>query len=103
VDSNSNHLLECAAILKKKLELSGGAPSTSREDLASFICPYIRDLLDRDMGKLLQLCYQIDLGEEKLKAILQHAAVASMAMELSLALVDRQLLKLYIWEKYSGN
>ena len=55
------------------------------------------------MGRLLQLCYQIDLGEEKLKAILQHSDVASMAMELSLALVDRQLLKLDIWEKYSGN
>lgn len=100
---SNKHLPACEAILKKKLELPESILSTTREELASFICPSIRDLLDRNMGRLLQLCYQIDLGEEKLKAILQHSAVASMAMELSLALVDRQLLKLDIWEKYSGN
>lgn len=97
------YLPACAAILKEKLELPEKVPSTTREELASFICPTIGGLLDRDMAKLLQLCYQIDLGEEKLKAILRDSPVASMAMELSLALVDRQLLKLAIREKYSGD
>ncbi|WP_158859093.1 hypothetical protein [Lunatibacter salilacus] len=99
---NKNYLPACAAILEKKLELPEGASCTSREELASFICPAIRNLLDRDMGRLLQLCYQIDVGEEKLKSILQESPVTSMAMDLSLALVDRQLLKFQLREKYSS-
>ncbi|HSI75557.1 MAG TPA: hypothetical protein VK957_06670 [Lunatimonas sp.] len=99
---NKNYLPACAAILEKKLELPEGASFATREELASFICPAIRNLLDRDMGKLLQLCYQIDLGEEKLKSILQESPITTMAMDLSLALVDRQLLKYQLREKYSS-
>lgn len=103
MDSNKNYLPACAAILEKKLDLPEGTCYANREDLASFICPTIRNLLDRDMGKLLQLCYQIDIGEEKLKSILQESPVATMAMDLSLALVDRQLLKFQMREKYSSD
>ena len=97
---NKNFLPACTALLEKKLELPKGASCATREELASFICPAIRDLLDRDMGKLLQLCYQVDLGEDKLKSILQHSPIATMAMDLGLALVDRQLLKFQLREKY---
>ena len=102
MNSKKNYLPACAEILQKKLELPEGVSYTSREDLASFICPTIRNLLDRDMGKLLQVCYQIDVGEEKLKSILQESPVATMAMDLSQAIVDRQLLKLQIRERYSS-
>ena len=102
MDTNETHLPACAAVLEKKLGLPTGAPCTTREELASFICPAIRNLLDKDMGKLLQLCYQIDLGEGKLKSILHDSPVTSMAMDLSLALVDRHLLKFQLREKYSN-
>lgn len=103
MDSNKNYLLACAAILEKKLDLPESTRCATREELASFIYPAIKNLLDKDMGKLLQLCYQIDLGEEKLKSILQESPVATMAMDLSLALVDRQLLKFQMREKYSSD
>jgi hypothetical protein len=102
VDPNKKYLPACTALLEKKLELPESTCCATREELASLICPAIRNLLDRDMGKLLQLCYQIDLGEEKLKSILQESPVTAMAMDLSLALVDRQLLKFQLREKYSS-
>lgn len=99
----SDLLPACADHLKEKLALSGELPTSDREALASFICPTVKKLLDGDMGKLLRICYQIDLEEEKVKGILHYTAVGSIAMELSLALVDRQLWKLEIREKYSGS
>ncbi|EON77631.1 hypothetical protein ADIS_1850 [Lunatimonas lonarensis] len=93
-------LAACAVDLQERLSLPEVPKSGTREELASLICPRIQRLLDRDMERLLQLCYQIDLGEEKLKNILYHTPVMTMAMELSLALVDRQLLKLQLRAKY---
>ncbi|WP_209332044.1 hypothetical protein [Lunatimonas salinarum] len=83
----------CAKNLQKQLFLPDTPSSVSREDLAAFICPAISRMLNQDMDSLLQLCYRVDLGEEKLKHILHHSPVACLAMDLSLALVDRQLLK----------
>jgi hypothetical protein len=93
-------LAACAIDLQKRLALPEVQKYGTREELASLICPIIQRLLDRYMERLLQLCYQIDLGEEKLKNILYHSPVMTMAMELSLALVDRQLLKLHLRAKY---
>lgn len=92
----------CALLLQKKLDLPENPRFTTREDLASFICPHIQKLLDRDFERLLQLCYRIDLGEERLKRILYQSPVESLAMELSLALIDRQVLKFQTKRKYSA-
>ncbi|MCC5936702.1 MAG: hypothetical protein JJU34_05430 [Lunatimonas sp.] len=93
----------CAKDLKERLALPDTPTGVSREELASCICPTISRLLNQHMEKLLQLCYQVDLGEEKLKQILNHSPVSSMAMDLSLALVDRQLLKVRLRAAYRSD
>jgi hypothetical protein len=73
----------------------------SEEDLVSLLTPLIKTMLDRDFEKLLQICYRVDLGEEKLKTILHKSDPETLASDLARALVARQILKVDIRRKYS--
>lgn len=59
-------------------------------------------MLDREFEKLLQVCYRIDLGEEKLKHILHLSEPDAIASDLAKALWERQKMKVEIRRKYSG-
>ena len=60
----------------------------------------ISQLLNRDLERLLQICYQIDLSEEKLKKILHESEPNQISMELAKALWERQKLKIEIRKRY---
>ncbi len=74
-----------------------------KEGLAKAIAPVIGDLLNRDFEKLLQLCYRLDLGEKTLNRILLEAPPECVTADLSLAIVERQLLKVFYRKKYSNS
>jgi hypothetical protein len=59
-------------------------------------------MLNRDFERLLQICYRVDLGENKLKQILHESEPELMAFDLAKALVERQMLKIEIKRRYSG-
>lgn len=61
----------------------------------------VRDLLDKDLEKLLNICYRIDLSENTLKQILHQSEPDSVATDLSKALWERQKQKAEIWRRYS--
>jgi len=72
-----------------------------RNQLIEVLMPQVEILVNKDFEKFLLLCYRIDLSEEKLKKILHESTPENMIRELTVAIVDRQLLKAEIKRKYS--
>ncbi|QDH79144.1 hypothetical protein FKX85_08900 [Echinicola soli] len=98
--NTSADISESIALLQKDFDLTVPDEELSREQLIKLLVPIVGDLLNRDLERLLQICYRIDLGEERLKRLLHEANPETMATELSEALVDRQLQKVEIRRKY---
>ncbi|UJP66662.1 hypothetical protein [Mongoliitalea daihaiensis] len=71
------------------------------EDLLIKLTEVVRQLLNRDFEKLLQICYRIDLGEQELNRLLYKTDPESMAEEIAASLIKRQLKKVEIRKKYS--
>ena len=74
-------ITEAAHSLQKDFALPAIAEAFSEEDLVSLLTPLIKTMLDRDFEKLLQICYRVDLGEEKLKTILHKSDPETLALE----------------------
>ncbi|MBT0812799.1 hypothetical protein KIH41_16045 [Litoribacter ruber] len=72
-----------------------------KHDLVEALRPLIQEMLNRDFERFLQLCYRIDLGEEKLKRILHESEPERVGLDLAAAIVDRQMLKIQLRRKYS--
>lgn len=92
---------EAAQYLQKDFALPVMSEVLSEEELVSLLTPLIKTMLDRDFERLLQICYRVDLGEEKLKTILHKSDPETLASDLARALVARQILKAEIRRKYS--
>lgn len=75
----------------------------SEEKALLLITQAVSQLMDRNLEKLLQICYRIDLPEHRLKEILHFSKPEEVAKDLAKALWERQKLKLEIRKKYSGN
>lgn len=97
----SDYLKETAILLQKDFDISDKALAVSFEDLERLLHIRILELLNRDFEKLLQICYRIDLGEQKLKQILYQTDPEVMSIELTRALIKRQMLKVEIRRKYA--
>jgi len=92
---------EAARLLQKDFELPSTTEDFSEEELIAKLTPLIKTMLDRDFEKLLQICYRVDLGEEKLKTILHKSELEDLASDLARSLVARQIKKIEIRRKYS--
>ena len=101
--SNTDSVLikTVAADLKDLLQLSVIPESADREDLAKAIAPMVSHLLNREFERFLQLCYRLDLGEGKVREILSQSPPEEITGRMSLAIVDRQLIKVHFRKKYS--
>lgn len=85
-------------LLQKEFELPAG--SYDKEALINLLIPEVGRLLNRNFERFLQICYRIDLGEEKLKNILRHSEPGQMNRILAEAIVDRQILKIELRRKF---
>ena len=74
---------------------------SSETEVVNLLSKAISHLLDRDFERLLQICYRIDLGEEKLQKILHESEPDQISMDLAKALWERQKQKAEIRRKYS--
>jgi hypothetical protein len=99
---NEDFVQDTMLLLKKDFEISKEKEATTKEELIDLLLPVIQQMLNRDFERLLQICYRVDLGENKLKSILHESDPEMMAFDLAKALVERQMLKIEIKRKYSG-
>lgn len=74
----------------------------SEESAIRILTKAVSQLMDRNLEKLLQICYRIDLPENRLKQILHESDPDQVASDLAKALWDRQKLKVEIRRRYSG-
>tara|TARA_R110000823_G_scaffold189538_1_gene321385 strand:- start:146 stop:454 length:309 start_codon:yes stop_codon:yes gene_type:complete len=94
---------ETFLLLRKDFELPEANPGFDEEKAISMLSKVISYMLDREFERLLQICYRIDLGEEKLKKILHESEPDRLALDLAQALWNRQKQKVEIRRRYSGN
>ena len=92
---------ESFELIQKELNLSDQAASMSEEEYLKIISKAVQEMLNRDFERLLQVCYRIDLGEEKLKKILNESDPDYLASDLAYALWTRQKQKVEIRRRYS--
>jgi|TARA_R110002050_G_scaffold158615_2_gene287978 hypothetical protein len=89
-----------AVDLKDLLQLPETPESIDKECLAKAISPMVSQLLNREFERFLQLCYRLDLGEGKVREILNQCPPEEITHQMSLAIVDRQLIKVHFRQKY---
>jgi len=94
---------ETFLLLRKDFELPADAMDFDEEKAISALSKVISYMLDREFERLLQICYRIDLGEEKLKKILHESEPDQVAPDLARALWNRQKQKIEIRRRYSTN
>lgn len=90
-------------LLRKDFELSEISPNLDEEKSIVELSKIVAYMLDREFERLVQICYRIDLGEEKLKKILHESEPDKVASDLALALWNRQKQKVEIKRRYSAN
>jgi hypothetical protein len=92
---------ETFALVIKDLPLPELNAGFSEEMVLEALTKAISQLMDRDLERLLQICYRIDLAENTLKQILHEAPPERVAADLAQALWARQKQKVILRRKYS--
>jgi hypothetical protein len=92
---------ETFVLVIKDLPLPELNAGFSEERALEALTKAISQLMDRDLERLLQICYRIDLAENTLKQILHEAPPERVAADLAQALWARQKQKVILRRKYS--
>lgn len=92
---------ETFALVTKDLPLPELGAGFSEERALEALTKAISQLMDRDLERLLHICYRIDLAENTLKQILHEVPPERVAADLAQALWARQKQKVILRRKYS--
>jgi hypothetical protein len=93
---------EVFSLVTKDFQLPEIKEEFSEDKAILFLTKAVSQLMDRNLERLLQICYRIDLSEDKLKQILHESEPDQVATDLAKALWERQKLKVKIRRRYSG-
>ena len=93
---------ETYSLVNKDFQLPEVKEAFSEEKAIALLAKAISQLMDRNLERLLQICYRIDLAENKLKQILHESEPDQVATDLAKALWERQKQKVEIRRRYSG-
>ena len=92
---------EIFSLITKDFQLPEVKEEFTEEKAIEILAKAISQLMDRNLERLLQICYRIDLSENKLKQILHESEPDRVAMDLAKALWNRQKQKVEIRRRYS--
>lgn len=92
---------ETFSLINKDFQLPEIKEEFSEEKALAVLTKAISQMMDRNFERLLQVCYRIDLAENKLKQILHESEPDFVAADLAKALWDRQKQKVEIRRRYS--
>ena len=93
---------ETFALVTQELALPEIKEEFDEQKAVAVITQALRQLLDKNLERLLQICYRIDLSENTLKKILSESPPEQLASDLAQALWDRQKQKIVLRRRYSG-
>lgn len=97
----NSQLSDTFSLLAKDFTLPEIKEDFDETKAIEFLSKAISQLLNKDFERLLQICYRIDLGENRLKKILHEAKPDQVASDLAKALWERQKQKVEIRSRYS--
>ena len=92
---------ETFSLITKDFLLPEVKEAFSEEKALSILSKAISQLMDRNLERLLQICYRVDLSENTLKQILHESAPDLVAADLAKALWERQKQKVEMRRRYS--
>jgi hypothetical protein len=101
-NKNRELLKEVAGMISTDLQIPVSDAEWDQESLIQYLTPIVKGMLDRDFNRFLQVCYRVDIGENRLKTILVEAPPETLAETLSKEFVSRQVQKIQLRRKYSG-
>lgn len=93
---------ETYALVTQELPLPALQEGFDEAKVVSLLTQAVRQLLDQNLERLLQICYRIDLSENLLKKILSESPPEQLASDLTQALWERQKQKIVLRRRYSG-
>lgn len=93
---------ETYALVTQELSLPAPQEGFDEGKAVSLLTQAVRQLLDQNLERLLQICYRIDLSENLLKKILAESPPEFLASDLAQAMWDRQKQKIVLRKRYSG-
>lgn len=93
---------ETFSLITKDFQLPEIKEGFSEEKALVILTKAISQMMDRNLERLLQVCYRIDLSENKLKQILLESEPDHVGADLAKALWERQKQKVEIRRRYSG-
>jgi hypothetical protein len=95
---------ETFALAKRDLGLEGEFDALGAEDayerLFAFLQSRVNELLDRDMERLMNALYRIDVPEKQVKEILHLAQPEEISGALTKAILDREKQKVITRRQY---
>ncbi|MFM2361157.1 MAG: hypothetical protein RLZZ316_59 [Bacteroidota bacterium] len=86
-----------------KETLQAEVAANSYNILLAGLAAHINQLIQHRFDKLIQLLYQIDVDEKKLKTILQNNAATDAGMLIAAIIIKRQLQKIQSIHQFSAN
>jgi len=92
---------ETFALVAQELPLPVPQEGFDEAQVVLLLTQAIRQLLDQNLERLLQICYRIDFSENLLKKILVESPPELLASDLAQALWDRQKQKIILRKRYS--
>lgn len=90
------------SLVAKELQLLVAEAEFTEAEALEELAKAVGQLLDRNLEKLLQICYRVDLPEQQLKQILHESAPEQLAKDLAKALWERQKQKVLLRQRYSS-
>jgi hypothetical protein len=92
---------ETFSLITQNFQLPEIKEAFSEEKALATLTKAISQLMDRNLERLLQICYRVDLPENTLKRILHESEPEQVAADLAKALWDRQKQKVEMRRRYS--
>lgn len=72
------------------------------DDLRDALYLRIRELLDKNVERLLSMLYRVDLSQKRLDEIFENGSKDDIALKIAEAVIDRQLQKIKTREFYKN-
>lgn len=87
-----NEINEVYGIISRNFEVERSGEITF-ETLRDLLGMRIRELLDKNLEKLVSIMYRIDLNQEKVDRIFENISKDEIAFQLAVLIIERQMEK----------
>lgn len=87
-----NEINDVYSIISRNFEVETSGELTI-ESLVKLLSVRIRELLDRNLEKLVSIMYRIDLNQSKVDKIFENISKDDIAYQLAVLIIERQIEK----------